>query len=72
MISADPTLAGDPDRLAALLRATAIPTTSAQSCGAFPGSAVPNVVFGHGRVDALAAVLEVLRVPMFADGFESK
>lgn len=71
MISADTSLAGDPDRLAALLRATAIPATSAQSCGAFPGSVVPNAVFGHGRVDALAAVLEALGAPLFADGFEA-
>jgi subtilisin family serine protease len=70
MMSADPTLKGDPDRVEAILRATAVPTTSTQTCGAFPGASVPNAVFGHGRVDALAAVRAVLD-PLHRDGFES-
>lgn len=69
MMSADPTLKGDPDRVEAILRATAVPTTSTQTCGAFPGASVPNAVFGHGRVDALAAVRAVLD-PLLRDGFE--
>jgi subtilisin family serine protease len=69
MMSADPTLKGDPDRVEAILRATAVPTTSAQTCGAFPGGAVPNAVFGHGRVDALAALRAALD-PLHRDGFE--
>lgn len=69
MMSADPTLIGNPDRVAALLRASARPATSAQDCGAFPGSQVPNAVFGHGHVDALAALAEVVLL-LFADGFE--
>ncbi|HEY6147337.1 MAG TPA: S8 family serine peptidase, partial [Thermoanaerobaculia bacterium] len=39
-----------------LLEATAVRLTSAQDCGNFPGSAVPNAVFGYGRVDVAAAV----------------
>jgi serine protease AprX len=70
MMSANPSLVGDPVQVAALLRATAIGTFSQQSCGAFPGSAVPNAVFGHGRVDALAAVQAALALPLFRDGFE--
>lgn len=73
MMDANPALIGDPETVAALLRASAIPTTSAQTCGAFPGALVPNAVFGHGRVDALAAVQAALalRAPeMFEDGFE--
>lgn len=69
MMSADPTLKGDPERVEAILRATAVPTTSSQTCGAFPGAAVPNAVFGHGRVDALAAV-RLLLDPIHRDGFE--
>ena len=69
MMSADPTLIGNPDRVAALLRASARPATSAQDCGALPGSQVPNAVFGHGHVDALAALAEVVLL-LFADGFE--
>lgn len=73
MMDANPDLIGDPDTVAELLRATAIPTTATQDCGAFPGVLVPNAVFGHGRVDAFAAVQAALalRAPdVFADGFE--
>lgn len=69
LMSADPTLVGDPDRVASLLRATAVPRTAAQSCGTMPGSAIPNAVYGHGRIDALAALLE--GAVLFADGFEA-
>lgn len=70
MMSANPDLIGDPVQVAALLRATAIDTVSLQDCGGFPGSAVPNAVFGHGRIDALAAVRAALALPLFEDGFE--
>lgn len=70
MMSANPALIGDPDQVAALLRETAIDTTSTQNCGAFPGSAVPNAVFGHGRIDGLAAVQAALALSLFEDGFE--
>lgn len=71
LMSVDPTLIGDPDRVAALLRATARPATSGQSCPGFPGSQVPNAVFGHGHVDALAALAQLLPL-MFEDGFEDE
>jgi subtilisin family serine protease len=70
VMSANPSLKGDPDAVEALLRATAAPTTGTQTCGAFAGSVVPNAVFGHGRVDALAAVRRALD-PVFAHGFEA-
>jgi len=69
VMSANPALKGDPDRVEAILRASAVPTPSSQTCGAFPGAAVPNAVFGYGRVDALAAVL-LAQGPIHADGFE--
>jgi hypothetical protein len=68
-MSANPALKGDPDRVEAILRASAVPTPSSQTCGAFPGAAVPNAVFGYGRVDALAAVL-LAQGLIHADGFE--
>lgn len=58
LISAVPSLAGQVDRLEDLLRHTAVPLTSAQTCGDVPGTAVPNHTFGHGRLDVLAAVRE--------------
>jgi subtilisin family serine protease len=54
--SAVPSLRGHPSESAALLRHTATPLTSPENCGPFPGSAVPNAVFGWGRIDIEAAV----------------
>jgi serine protease AprX len=54
--SARPDLIGRVPETAALLESTAVPLTSTQDCGNFPGSAVPNAVFGYGRLDIAAAV----------------
>ncbi|MCS6773541.1 MAG: S8 family serine peptidase [Anaerolineae bacterium] len=55
--SAAPWLRGDVDATEQLLRATARPlTTTAQTCGGTPGTAVPNNTFGYGLIDALNAV----------------
>jgi len=54
--SAVPGLRGQPSESADILRQTATPLTSLQTCGSFPGSAVPNAVFGWGRIDIEAAV----------------
>jgi serine protease AprX len=70
MMSANPALRGDPDRVSELLRATAIGTTATQDCGTYPGAEIPNAVFGRGRVDALAAVQAALALSLFRDGFE--
>lgn len=69
LMSADPSLIGDPDRIEAVLRASALPLTSTQTCGDYAGDAVPNAVFGFGRVDALRALDFV--APDFRSGFES-
>ena len=55
--SASPELVGRVAATAALLERTAVPLTSAQDCAGFPGSRVPNAVFGFGRLDVAAAVL---------------
>ncbi len=55
LISLEPKLAGQVDQLEELLRKTATPLTSAQSCGGVPGSQIPNNVFGWGRIDVKAA-----------------
>lgn len=70
VMSANPDLRGDPERVMQLLRDTAVPLTSAQNCGPFAGASVPNAVFGHGRIDALAAVQAALALRSFRDGFE--
>lgn len=56
IVSAVPALAGQVDTLETLLVETAVPLTSAQTCGDIPGTAIPNHTFGHGRLDVLAAV----------------
>jgi hypothetical protein len=58
--SAAPWLANHVPETEALLRATAVRLTSDQSCGGVSGSAIPNPVFGWGRIDVLAAVSSAL------------
>jgi hypothetical protein len=58
--SAAPSLAGHVPETEELLRATAVRLTTDQQCGTVPGSAVPNPVFGWGRLDVLAAVTTAL------------
>ncbi|MCI0635596.1 MAG: S8 family serine peptidase, partial [Actinobacteria bacterium] len=56
VLSAFPGLVGDPDSIEPILTSTAVPRTTAESCGGVPGSEVPNNTYGWGRVDALSAV----------------
>jgi serine protease AprX len=55
LISVDPSLRGQVDRLEALIEHTALPRTTTQTCGGVPGSSIPNNTYGRGRVDALRA-----------------
>ncbi len=57
VISANPDTAGDVDWLEALIARSAVGLTNAQNCGDFAGADIPNAVYGHGRIDALAAVV---------------
>jgi subtilisin family serine protease len=72
LMSAFPALKGHPDRVAAILRATAVTqgvtNTSGivQSCGGTPITQWPNYMAGYGRVDAWNAYHEVIRI----DGFD--
>jgi serine protease AprX len=56
LISANPALAGQVDRLESIIERTAVPLTSTQGCGGDGPNQVPNNVYGWGRIDALAAV----------------
>lgn len=58
LISAVPQLAGEVDTIEAILRRTALPKFSSQNCGDISGQDHPNPVYGYGRIDVLAAVLE--------------
>lgn len=56
MLGANPLLIGQPQATAALLTASARPSLHPASCAGGTGQQSPNPMFGHGRVDALAAV----------------
>lgn len=60
IISANPALAGQVEEIEDILELTAKPMLSDQSCAPFSGMNVPNAVYGHGRIDVLAAVEEAL------------
>lgn len=55
LISLEPKLRGRVAELEELLRKTAVPLTSAQTCGGVPGTQIPNNAFGWGRIDVKAA-----------------
>ena len=72
LISAEPALAGNVDRIEELIRESAFhPSTSGQVCGGLSAATFPNNTFGFGRIDALAAVNLLLDGLLFRDGFES-
>ncbi len=60
LISADPSLAGDVDRIEDIIERTAIPHTTNQTCDGLSGNEVPNHTYGYGAVNALAAVMDAL------------
>ncbi|MCB0578877.1 MAG: S8 family serine peptidase [Phaeodactylibacter sp.] len=62
LISAKPELAGQVEEIESIIEQTALPLFSGQDCAEFSGQQIPNAVYGFGRADALAAVLEVLGV----------
>jgi hypothetical protein len=56
IISANPALAGNVDRIEDIIEQTAVPKPSDEGCGLDSPTAVPNNTYGWGRIDALAAV----------------
>lgn len=62
--SAYPSLRGQVDNTLAVLEQSAVPLTSAQLCGGDTNNAVPNNVFGYGRIDVLQAFLRLEQSPV--------
>jgi serine protease AprX len=60
ILSAKPGLAGNVDALELALERTALPRTTSEGCGGDSTTAVPNNVYGWGRVDAYGALDVVL------------
>ena len=60
LIAADPSLAGQVDRIEELIKKSAIPIYNYQNCGELGSLSIPNNEAGYGRVDAWNA-LAILR-----------
>ncbi len=56
VISANPALAGDVDRIEDIIEQSAAAKTTTQGCNGDTTTQVPNNTYGWGRIDALAAV----------------
>ncbi len=56
LLSARPQWKGQVGLVEDRIALSAVPRTSAQTCGGVPGTEVPNNTFGWGRVDVLASV----------------
>ena len=56
LISADPSLAGQVDRIEELIEQSAVPIYVEEDCGGRSGSLIPNNTAGYGRVDAWNAL----------------
>jgi serine protease AprX len=56
LLSAQPALSGQVDRIEELLARTAFPLISDQDCGDISGNSIPNNTYGYGRVDAWEAL----------------
>lgn len=56
MLSAQPALQGQVDRIERLISLNAVPRTTTQNCGGIAGSQAPNNTYGWGRIDAWWAV----------------
>jgi subtilisin family serine protease len=65
LISANPALAGDVAAIETILQSTAVPLTTTQGCGGDGQSDVPNNVYGYGRIDALAPILEQFPLKLY-------
>lgn len=56
LLSARPQWKGQVGLVEDRIALSAVPRTSAQTCGGIPGSEIPNNTFGWGRIDVLASV----------------
>lgn len=70
IISANPRLAGQVERIETILEQSATPIFTAETCASYSGSRSPNPFSGYGRIDLQAAV-ERARSPFPFPGFPS-
>jgi subtilisin family serine protease len=67
IISANPALRGRVELIEEILMKTADAKTTSQDCGEYPGSEVPNPVYGFGRINVVKAVEEALKYTSTTD-----
>jgi serine protease AprX len=56
IISANPTLAGEVEKIEDIIEQTSVPLTSTENCNGTLGTSIPNNTYGYGRIDAMAAL----------------
>ncbi len=56
ILSAKPEMAGNVNGVESVIEQSAVPLMTTQGCGGDSGDAIPNNVFGWGRIDATAAI----------------
>ena len=71
IISANPNLAGKVDIIEDILESTAVPKTDSLNCDGMSGLEIPNPIYGHGRIDVLAAVEKAIQYSNVTDLPES-
>ncbi len=59
IVSAAPSLAGDPDEIEDIIKNSAVPLTSSIECGDYAAESYPNPIFGHGRIDVGEAIAQI-------------
>ena len=62
IISANPELKGNVDKISEIIRETAVPKYDIDSCRGIDEQVLPNSTYGYGRIDALAAVNKALEL----------
>jgi len=66
LLSVEPDLLGQVDQIEELLRRTAVPLTTGQTCGDTSGSEIPNNAYGWGRIDVEAAASMIWQAGTFS------
>ncbi len=72
MLDARPDMKGQVATIENLIEQNALQLTSSQNCGGTPGSNIPNNTYGHGRIDALAAVQAIIALPVELISFDAQ
>lgn len=67
IINANPALAGQVDVIKDILRSTAVPLIDSTKCEGIDALSIPNFYYGHGRIDALAAVNRAIELTSVID-----